>query len=247
MSEELDSARRFFEEGKYRKAVDKLRYVETNSRTDLDEARGLLALASEIRAVTDGGVHRECDDLVVSAESIIDREQEAQRDHLAAIGFCPACGSPYQSEDDSFCRACGVGRRGRTVPTCGRCGTELGERDTFCGSCGATISDGAAAGMLDAATRVMRPAAVARSAAWQAPNPGAPGIGVAGFVLSLLGFSVIGLILAWAGYAQAKREGRPTGLCVAGIVLGFVGLAISVVVVLLMAGIFASAPTYYGE
>ena len=50
---------------------------------------------------------------------------------------------------------------------------------------------------------------------------GTPGIGIAGFVLSLLGISLIGVILSWIGYAQAKREGRPRGLCLAGIIIGF--------------------------
>jgi hypothetical protein len=56
-------------------------------------------------------------------------------------------------------------------------------------------------------------------------NLGAPGIGIAGFVLSLLGISVIGIVLSWVGFAQAKREGRPSGLCLAGIIIGFVWLA----------------------
>ena len=56
---------------------------------------------------------------------------------------------------------------------------------------------------------------------------GAPGIGVAGFVLSLLGISLIGIILSWIGYAKAKREGRPRGLCLAGIIIGFAWLAIA--------------------
>lgn len=63
-----------------------------------------------------------------------------------------------------------------------------------------------------------------------APSLGASGIGVAGFVLSLLGVSLIGLILSWVGLAQANREGRPTGLCVAGIIIGILGMILGVVV-----------------
>lgn len=58
-------------------------------------------------------------------------------------------------------------------------------------------------------------------------SPGAPGIGVAGFVLSLLGISLIGIILSWIGYAKAKREGRPRGLCLAGIIIGFAWFAMA--------------------
>jgi hypothetical protein len=58
-------------------------------------------------------------------------------------------------------------------------------------------------------------------------NLGAPGIGVAGFVLSLLGASPIGIVLSWVGYAQAKREGRQSGLCLAGII-GFAWLVVGV-------------------
>ena len=50
-------------------------------------------------------------------------------------------------------------------------------------------------------------------------GPGAPGVGIAGVVVSLLGFSLLGIILSWVGLSQAKREGRPTGVCVAGIVV----------------------------
>ena len=72
---------------------------------------------------------------------------------------------------------------------------------------------------------------VLRSAAGPVPVPvGAPGIGIAGFVLSLLGFSVPGLVLSWVGYAKATRESRPSGLCLAGIILGLIG---TVIVVLL--------------
>ena len=49
----------------------------------------------------------------------------------------------------------------------------------------------------------------------------APGIGVAGFVLSILGVPAVGIVLSWVGYAQASREGRRTGLCLAGIIIGF--------------------------
>ncbi|GEM_PF-1829242 len=82
-----------------------------------------------------------------------------------------------------------------------------------------------------------------------APAQGAPGIGVAGFVLSLLGFAVIGFVLSWVGLAQARREGRPTGLCVAGIVIGAVWtiLLVAFVAFILVVASRVSVPTYMGE
>jgi len=73
---------------------------------------------------------------------------------------------------------------------------------------------------------------IAQAAGQRAPSSlGAPGIGVAGFVLSLLGVALLGLILSWAGLAKARRENRPTGLCVAGIVIGAAWMAIGFILV----------------
>jgi multisubunit Na+/H+ antiporter MnhB subunit len=76
---------------------------------------------------------------------------------------------------------------------------------------------------------------------------GTPGVGVAGFILSLLGFSLLGIILSWVGLRQARREGRPTGLCVAGIIIGFVWLAISIILIIVTVVAVDSATTYYYE
>lgn len=53
----------------------------------------------------------------------------------------------------------------------------------------------------------------------------APNIGVAGFVLAVVGIflpplGVVGLVLAVLGYAQAKRSNLPSRLCLAGVILG---------------------------
>jgi len=72
---------------------------------------------------------------------------------------------------------------------------------------------------------------IAQAAGHTAPSGlGAPGIGVAGFVLSLLGVALLGLILSWVGLAKARRENRPTGLCVAGIVIGAAWMVIELIV-----------------
>ena len=70
---------------------------------------------------------------------------------------------------------------------------------------------------------------------------GAPGIGIAGFVLSLLAVFLLGIIFSWIGYAKAKREGRPTGLCRAGIIISFAWLALIIVMSL------ASIPMFTNE
>ncbi len=65
----------------------------------------------------------------------------------------------------------------------------------------------------------------------QRTAPGSPGIGVAGFVLVIVGLFVplvglVGLILSIVGYAQAKREGLSTGLSLAGIIIGAIATAV---------------------
>jgi hypothetical protein len=75
---------------------------------------------------------------------------------------------------------------------------------------------------------------------------GTPGIGIAGFILSLLGISLVGIVLSWVGYSQARREGRPKGLCLAGIIIGFVwmGVGLVITVAFLALGAWASTTTY---
>ena len=53
----------------------------------------------------------------------------------------------------------------------------------------------------------------------------APSIGVAGFVLAIVGLflplvAIAGLVLATLGAAKAKAEGLPSRLCWAGVVIG---------------------------
>lgn len=68
-----------------------------------------------------------------------------------------------------------------------------------------------------------------------APAPqGAPGIGVAGFVCVLVGLfvpfvGIIGLILSIVGYNKAKRENRPHGLALAGMIIGIVATVLGII------------------
>jgi hypothetical protein len=67
------------------------------------------------------------------------------------------------------------------------------------------------------------------------PKPSTPGIAVAGFIMSLVGFFVfaivlcpIGWILSAKGRKQAKAIGAPTGLATAGIWIGVIGTIFAV-------------------
>lgn len=55
------------------------------------------------------------------------------------------------------------------------------------------------------------------------------GLSIAGFVLSLVGFSIPALILSIIGLKKAKTDGDKTGLAVAGIVLSCIGLVGTVI------------------
>jgi hypothetical protein len=80
------------------------------------------------------------------------------------------------------------------------------------------------------------------------PKPSTPGIAVAGFIMSLVGFFVfaivlcpIGWILSAKGRKQAKAIGAPTGLATAGIWIGVIGtilavLGIALFIILLATG-----------
>jgi hypothetical protein len=84
-------------------------------------------------------------------------------------------------------------------------------------------------------------------AAASQPAAGIPGIGIAGFILSVLGVSALGLILSWVGYAQARREERPSGLCLAGIIIGAAGLVVTVIIVVIIMSAAAAVSHSYGE
>ena len=76
-----------------------------------------------------------------------------------------------------------------------------------------------------------------------------PGIGIAGFVLSLLGFpllfllfpGVLGLVFSVFGYTRAKRDDGPKGLCIAGMAIGAL-CTLLVVLVLLVASLRSTTP-----
>jgi hypothetical protein len=73
MSQDLENARQLITAGSYRRAVTMLWRVEANARTDFDEARGLLELATACRFQTDGRLNRRCELLIRYATNAIER------------------------------------------------------------------------------------------------------------------------------------------------------------------------------
>ena len=78
----------------------------------------------------------------------------------------------------------------------------------------------------------------------QQASPGSPGIGVAGFILVIVGLIVpfvglAGFIMSIIGYRRAKREGLSTGLSLAGTIIGAIAtiLWILILVVPFAAGV----------
>ena len=130
---------------------------------------------------------------------------------------------------------------------CSSCGAELKPDTRFCQGCGQPLEAPLAKGAEIVPAQAAPGPAVQQTVYVQQQAPvGAPGIGVAGFVLSLLGISLPGLVLSWVGYAKAKREGLPSGLCLAGIIIGAVGLVITIIVYAVLSAAVSSVHTYYG-
>ena len=77
----------------------------------------------------------------------------------------------------------------------------------------------------------------------QAPAQPGNGLGVAGFVTGLLGLifcwvpalgitlALLGVILGGVGIATGKKKGAPTGLAIAGLVLGIIALIPAIVII----------------
>src|SRR4051812_32226539 len=75
------------------------------------------------------------------------------------------------------------------------------------------------------------------------------GLGVAGFVLGLLGLifcwvpglgitmAVLGVILGGVGIATGKKKGAPVGLAIAGLVLGIIALIPAIIIIAAVASV----------
>jgi len=84
------------------------------------------------------------------------------------------------------------------------------------------------------------PPAPAAPAASPAPvNPGKT-MGIVALVLSIIGVHLIGIILGFVGLSQSKKAGQKNGFAVAGIVIGFIGIGILVLILTLGGSLVAS-------
>ena len=82
---------------------------------------------------------------------------------------------------------------------------------------------------------------------------GSNGIGTTGFVTGLLGLvlfwvpivgvvlGVLGVVLGGVGISRGRRTGAPTGLAVAGVVLGALAIVLFVVVAVMLIPVSSSA------
>ncbi len=68
---------------------------------------------------------------------------------------------------------------------------------------------------------------------YPAPAPANPGttMGIISLVLSIIGLHVVGIILGFVALSQSKRVGQSNGFALAGVIVGFVLLALSIVVI----------------
>lgn len=80
------------------------------------------------------------------------------------------------------------------------------------------------------------------------PAPAVPAekwnvLSIVGFVLSLVGFSVISIILGFIGLSQIKKTGeRGRGLAIAAIIIGFASIVIGIIVAIVVTSIVLSNP-----
>ena len=156
---------------------------------------------------------------------------------------CQACGAELV-EGAKFCGECGEPVSTDAADTqCRSCGAELVEGAKFCGECGEPT------GMLSnchARTQVVQPAYASAGGDYGQAQAVSPGVGVAGFVLVLIGLFVpilglVGFIMSIIGYQQAKRDGLPTGLSLAGVIIGAIATVTGIIVAIVFLAVIGAS------
>ncbi|MBO5103413.1 MAG: zinc-ribbon domain-containing protein [Clostridia bacterium] len=113
---------------------------------------------------------------------------------------------------------------------CKHCGTEIQENAEYCINCGAKVKE---------EQTTTPPTDTYSNQQYTQPTNSNKinGMSIAGFILSFLG-GVLGLVFSILGYNQAKREGTPTGLGLAGIIISVIMMTISVIVSFVYGAVF---------
>lgn len=124
---------------------------------------------------------------------------------------------------------------------CKNCGKELKEDDAFCSSCGTAVN-GSSNNDENASQKT---ANYYTNQIYNEPNrntnkSGFNTFSIVGFVLAFFS-GILGLIFSILGYNQAKREGTPTGLALAGIIISIITIILAIVLVI----VFMNALYYY--
>ena len=116
---------------------------------------------------------------------------------------------------------------------CKNCGNELKENDAFCSSCGTAVNGAKS----NDDNRSKETAEYYTNQIYDAPKNNNKSsyntYSIVGFVLSFFS-GILGLIFSILGYTQAKREGTPTGLALAGIIISAISIVITIVLVIVM-------------
>jgi hypothetical protein len=91
MSQELDAARRCVTDGRYKKAISALWFVEGKARSDIHEARGLLEVASGISQSSEGRVRKDAELLVGYARTALERLEQEEAVYGDAVAMARGC------------------------------------------------------------------------------------------------------------------------------------------------------------
>lgn len=124
---------------------------------------------------------------------------------------------------------------------CPNCGSHVQDGALFCPHCGSKINAATDSSQNSAATAQNTATAAPSAPAQPAPQQNADnGVGIAGFVLSFFGISLIGLICSIVGYQNAKKGAKYKGLCIAGIVLNVLEIVGTIITFIIMVSFLTS-------
>jgi predicted RNA-binding Zn-ribbon protein involved in translation (DUF1610 family) len=141
---------------------------------------------------------------------------------------CPHCGE--MNAKTKLCRACGgklqpdaeapaPDAEAATSAYCPSCGAQQVAGDKFCRQCGAAQSPATAA-------QIESPSIVVRDGTTN-------GLAIASFVFALIGGALLAVVFGHIALGQIKKSGQQgNGLAVAGVLIGWIEIAVAVIFLL---------------